>query len=371
MRRRQFLIDGLTLCTGLIALPSVSSAFDTKQNDAILSAIKIGDRFALCKLENNSPPQLLELPGRAHQVLFNPNKSMVVAVARRPQTYLTIADAYSLEKLVQIESPKNTHFFGHACFSRDGNLLFTTEQNFETGEGLIGIRDVRDEFRLLQHHASHGIGPHELATLHKLDYLVVANGGIRTHPNTGRKKLNIDSMHPNLSYIDVASGELIEQRSLSRKHHQLSIRHIDVNKQDVVVFGSQQQGRIHTQGSCIGKTQLGEELRLATQLPDKQANTSNYVGSIRFESSGRYFAASDPRAGLISFWDSETMTLVNQLRSHDVCGISPSNLAFVTSSGAGKINGYSLNQSTGKFVKQWSELIQDKGSLISFDNHLS
>ncbi len=36
--------------------------------------------------------------------------------------------------------------------------------------------------------------------------LVVANGGLRTHPDTGRETLNPDDMSPNLALIDLATG---------------------------------------------------------------------------------------------------------------------------------------------------------------------
>jgi hypothetical protein len=36
--------------------------------------------------------------------------------------------------------------------------------------------------------------------------LVVANGGILTDPGSGRAKLNIATMRPNLSYLDATSA---------------------------------------------------------------------------------------------------------------------------------------------------------------------
>ncbi len=50
--------------------------------------------------------------------------------------------------------------------------------------------------------ASGGVGPHEIRRMPGSDVLVIANGGIATHPGSSRAKLNIPKMQPNLAYIE-------------------------------------------------------------------------------------------------------------------------------------------------------------------------
>ena len=51
--------------------------------------------------------------------------------------------------------------------------------------------------------ANGSFGPHEIRLLPQGDTLVVANGGIETHPDSGRSKLNLPTMRPNLAYITI------------------------------------------------------------------------------------------------------------------------------------------------------------------------
>jgi hypothetical protein len=56
---------------------------------------------------------------------------------------------------------------------------------------VIGVRDASAGYRHIGELPSHGIGPHDLALLSDERTLVVANGGIRTHPDRRREELNL------------------------------------------------------------------------------------------------------------------------------------------------------------------------------------
>ena len=73
------------------------------------------------------------------------------------------------------------------------------------GAGLIGVWARADAYHRLDEFSSGGIGPHEILRLPSGN-LAVANGGIRTHPETGRKKLNLDTMRPNLTVLSPTGG---------------------------------------------------------------------------------------------------------------------------------------------------------------------
>ena len=49
-------------------------------------------------------------------------------------------------------------------------------------------------------------------------------------------------MQPSLVYVDIETGDLIEEQNLPPDLHQLSIRHLAVASGDVVVFGCQFRG---------------------------------------------------------------------------------------------------------------------------------
>lgn len=81
-------------------------------------------------------------------------------------------------------------------------MLVTTESDYATCAGVLGIWDVRRNYARIAEIPTGGICPHEVIRLSGTQSLVVADGGIRTHPDSGRDKLDLHDMHPSLVYID-------------------------------------------------------------------------------------------------------------------------------------------------------------------------
>lgn len=263
----------------------------------------------------------------------------VVMFARRPGTSAIQVNLRSgvIEKRFQAADKR--HLFGHGCFSRDGTLLFTSEADITTGRGKIGIRDARS-YHLLDEYESHGIGPHQIALLPDGRTLVVANGGILTHPDSGRKKLNLDTMRSRLTYIEVASGRRLDEFGVPEP--KASIRHLDVATDGSVVVAMQMQraaaghartvplGAIHKPGESLSL--LGEP----THLIDKMAD---YAGSVAVNSHTRVAGLTSPRGNLALFWQIDEGRLLGYHPLHDVCGIAVSHdqRHFVLSSSIGQL----------------------------------
>ena len=70
----------------------------------------------------------------------------------------------------------------------------------------------------------------------------MANGGIRTHPDTGRAKLNLDAMTSSLAVLDTADGGLVRSQSLGERLRRLSIRHLDIDRDFRIVVAMQHEG---------------------------------------------------------------------------------------------------------------------------------
>ena len=81
-----------------------------------------------------------------------------------------------------ISAATGRHFYGHGCLSADKSVLFTTENDYDAVKGVIGIRDAKD-FQSVGEYSSYGIGPHDIHLMPDGKTLVVANGGIQTHPD--------------------------------------------------------------------------------------------------------------------------------------------------------------------------------------------
>ena len=74
------------------------------------------------------------------------------------------------------------------------------------------------------------------------DVICVANGGIETHPDYGREKLNLATMQPNIAFIDRLTGDLLSVRELPAKLHQVSLRHLAPDATGRVWVGAQYEG---------------------------------------------------------------------------------------------------------------------------------
>ena len=155
----------------------------------------------------------LPLEGRGHDIALDRASGQAVVFARRPGSFALAFDIQDRREPVLFTTPANRHFYGHGVFSRDGRLLYATEHDNETRAGLIGVYDASGGYRRVGEVPSYGIGPHEVILLADGKTLAVANGGIETHIETGREKLNLDSMQPSLAFVDAGTGRLLSQHT--------------------------------------------------------------------------------------------------------------------------------------------------------------
>jgi hypothetical protein len=278
------------------------------------------------------------LAGRGHGAAFRPAPAQCVVFARRPGTFAVVIDLERGEAVRRIDAAAGRHFYGHGAFAPDGRHLFTSENDFEAGRGMVGIRDAEDGYRQIGEFASQGIGPHELVLMPDGATLAVANGGIRTHPDNDRAILNLESMQPSLAYLDLASGRLRDAFGLAVRLHRLSIRHLAVNRDGLVAVAMQYEGSKRDRVPLVGLHD-GSALRLLAAPPAIERRMRQYAGSIAFDHGGRLLAVSCPRGNLITFWDAEAGRLVDQMEVADGCGVAPGDAPgeFVITGGRGQV----------------------------------
>lgn len=278
----------------------------------------------------------VDLPGRGHGCAVDPSGRTAVIFARRPNIFAVAFEARSGRVIASLAAPQGRHFYGHGVFSRDGKRLFTTENDFEGERGVIGVWDVADGFHRVAELESHGIGPHDVRLLPGGNTLVVANGGIATHPDGGRRKLNIAEMQPSLALVDVRSGALEARCHLSGDLHKLSIRHLAVAGTGKIAAAMQYEGPEDDTPPLV-LTWSGTEPHLHAAPQGIQGAMRNYCGSIAMDSSGDVMAASCPRGGLVTFWQTGSGGFLHALQIKDGCGVSPVPAArtFLITSGTG------------------------------------
>lgn len=276
------------------------------------------------------------LPDRGHAAAAHPLRPEAVAFARRPGTFALVIDCRSGNIISKLDSPSGRHFYGHGVYSPDASVLFTTENDFENGTGRIGVWDVKAGYKRISDFASGGIGPHDMALLPDGETLIVANGGIQTHPNSGRSKLNIATMRSNLAYISV-SGTLKERLELEPTLARNSIRHLSVDQSGTVAFAMQWQGPTSEHPPLLGTHRIGTKAQLLSAPKSLHKQMQGYAGSIAYTAKETQISISSPHGGQVQIFDAATGKYLKLFREPDVSGIGMTNLGMMITTGAGRI----------------------------------
>lgn len=350
--RRQF-IAGL-LATGLA--PGATWA-DAGSPSYLSAAGHPGGSFSLCGIDINLNVLFqIPLPARGHAAAAHPSRPEAVAFARRPGTFAVVINCVTGQPKATLQAPAGRHFYGHGTYSLNGDWLFTTENDYEAGRGRVGVWDVRAGYRRAGEFSSGGIGPHDIKRLPNRETLVIANGGIDTHPETGRTKLNIPLMAPNLAYVqDTHLSEIV---SLPKELHKNSIRHLAIAPSGEVAFGMQWQGDGEIDVLLGQHRQGGTIQMLKASLADIRA-MQRYVASVAFSQDGQTIAATSPKGGMLQLYDAGTRQLRETSKHADVSGVAPYAQGFLTTSGDGTLEAFTSPQSRHK-----------SGSALMWDNHL-
>lgn len=305
------------------------------------------------------------LPDRGHAISFDRANGRLLSFARRPENFAVLIDIMGDGEPLVFTAPEGRHFYGHGVFSPDGRLAYAPENDFENARGVIGVYDMSGAAPTrIGELESFGIGPHDLLLSPDGKRLVVANGGIETHPDKGREKLNLETMTPSVTFIDTASGDLLSKQSLGSELHQLSLRHMSFDGTGDVWVGGQYQGdKSETPPLMV---HLGQDTAAtALEMPqDVTQGLQNYVGSVEMNKSGDVIAASCPRGGKILYWDVAKRSFIGAHDVVDGCGVAPLDEgSFAITDGNGALSFGSAEDGVAQVISQ--------SAGISWDNHLT
>ena len=201
----------------------------------------------------------VRLPGRGHGAAVAPDRRTVVVFARRPGRFAVVLRLETGTAVERFSTPPGRHFCGHGFFSPDGRMVYATENDYEAERGVLGVYDTKAGCRRVEELATHGLGPHEAVLMRDGRTIAVANGGIATHPDYPRRKLNLGSMEPSLVYLDLATGKLLERTAPPRNLRKLSIRHIAEAESGTIWFGAQYEGPRTDAVALVGRHRRGED----------------------------------------------------------------------------------------------------------------
>ncbi|MEH6494094.1 MAG: DUF1513 domain-containing protein [Pseudomonas marincola] len=297
------------------------------------------------------------LPERGHGAAVHTGRGRCVVFARRPDRFALVLNTNTNHVEQMFQCPADRHFYGHGFFSPDGQYLYATENNFNAERGVIGIYAALNNFERVAEIDCFGVGSHEAILMADGLTIAVANGGIATHPDYPRQKLNLATMKSSLIYINRMTGKFMGQVYLPPELQKLSIRHLVEGPNKTIFFGGQLQISDSELNGLIGFHRLGDGLKLVS-LPYKfSSKMKHYTGSVAANRNKSMIAVTCPRGNQLLMIDAHTGKVTKKLKYPDVCGVAQKGSDFLASSGSGALHS-SLGLDNAQFNWAW-------------DNHLS
>lgn len=249
--RRRFLSTALSaaLSAGLLMAMTLARAANVNTTSArLLAAWKLPSgihQAGVLLLQPGEPDVLtvlmaVDLPTRPHGLMSLSNDEYLV-VARRPGDWMMRLKIRT-GQVARIWQEPDRSLNGHSAVH--GNLLYTTETDLLTGQGVLGVRNA-STFDLMDVWQTGGHDPHEILVMPKgslgfdHEWLLVANGGIQTHADMGRTVMRGKPMDSSLVALHPETGAMLKQWTL--EDPELSLRHVAMHRSGVVGIALQAQ----------------------------------------------------------------------------------------------------------------------------------
>ena len=343
MKRRHFLqFSGLALL-GAGALGGWTLTQQTHQ-PLLLSARNdaAGRHYAVGFHLDGSQAFSTQVASRCHDISVHPQQPLALFVGRRPGTESYLIDCSDGRLLQTLHTPADRHFYGHAVFHKDGEWLYSTENDTrDPGRGVLGVWRLSNG--QLQRHSelpTHGIGPHQLLWLPDGETLVVANGGIRTEAES-RVEMNLDAMEPSLVLMQ-RDGTLLSKETLAQPMN--SVRHLGIASDGTIVAGQQFMGPSHERSELLAIKRPGQAF-VPFPVADEQLQAmGHYTASVAVHSELRLVALTAPRGNRFFIWDLDTAQVRLDAPLPDCAGVGAVADGFVVTSGQGRCRFYDCRQ---------------------------
>jgi len=338
MSRRRLLKAGLAsglaaTLTGCSVLPQRA----TTNSGQYVGAIGLPDGgFGVSAIDRHGQP-LWQAPvdTRCHSGCNRPGHNQTVFFERRPGWSFYVFDATSGKRQHRIAAGTGEHFVGHGVFSPDGRFLYATASRYDPGQGIVAVYDADRSFQRINTFELRGIGPHELILHPDGETLVIGLGGILTHPDYDRIKLNLDTMQPALLLVNRHTGKIVSRAKPA--HHQQSARHVTVDSRGRIYVAYQYQGPLYRTPPLLSRLNNGQLQEIGFD-DETQEMLTNYISSIVAHPENDLVAAASPVGGTAVVFEGRTGQLRARVTIPDCAGIQAlAGGKFLISSGRGEL----------------------------------
>jgi hypothetical protein len=302
------------------------------------------------------------LPARAHGMV-RLTSGEIVLVGRRPGSFAAIVDPRAPDDARVFGPPARFRFAGHGALAPDGATLATSEIDEETGEGRVVLRDAKTGRPTADFEA--GIEPHDVLFTPDGGKVVVAIGGIAHAADIKGPAINAGKIDSAIVELDARTGAVLKRHQLPGDMRSLSLRHMALAADgETVAFGMQDQDRSRSR-PVMGLLRLGRGIDLLPLPADDDGALRGYIGSVAFDVSGRYIAATSPKGGVVGLWSAADGRWLGGFKLADVCGLAAARDggAFWVTSGFGDVMRLRASHNGFAAEAQWN-------AAAAFDNHL-
>ena len=270
------------------------------------------------------------LPKRGHGTTYSNQTSSFVLFDRSPGEYFLFNSLRRISnKIIKVLAPEGIHFYGHGAFSNCGKKIFVTANDLTTLEGRILVYEVTDQIKLIDNISSYGIGPHEIVRIDGTDLFWVANGGLKTHPDTQGSILNFDSIQSSLTLLN-DKGDLI--KSYQIPGHYQSGRHLS-SKSDQIIIANQDKDFMPGVNRPIAHYVDNDQLLDLEVSSELYSKTKGYGASVCLDNKKKFAVITCPKGDLILLWDWIYHQMIHTFKAIDPAGVcfdTISNCFFIT-----------------------------------------
>jgi uncharacterized protein len=192
-------------------------------------------------------------------------------------------------------------FYGHGAYSRDGKLLYATENQLDTRDGLIAVRDA-STLRELGRFPTYGKSPHDCRLIDEGRTLAITNGGGTIDEDAA----------PSVTFVDVRSEKL--QEKLVFETPRINAGHLALTRnRDLVTISAPRDGLPTT---ALGGVTMRVGAAPFVTMNEPGEVIARMVGeslSLCIEEKTGVVGVTNPDGNIVTFWDLGQKRFVKKL----------------------------------------------------------
>jgi hypothetical protein len=268
--------------------------FFNPDEDILLSGgnFKSNDKTQHCLVIINLTQQekrIIETPFFPHGISIDPNNKYRAICFEKNGSNACEIDLQT-KSIVRILHSENKQLFsGHACFSKDGKIIYCIEKNTDNHQGSVTVRNTKT-FEASHQLPTLGLSPHDCQ---------LTEGNILAVSNTGRSESGFHQ--PSLVRIDLKTEKLIERVKIDNET--LNCGHFKITSNNDLIIAS---APLKTDSKNFsGGVSIRRDNGSLSSMTEPDVVIKRMTGealSIETDQQQTIAAVTHPEANLLTFW---------------------------------------------------------------------